>query len=226
MKTMLVRFIVAFAVVCVYSAPAGALDRTWLKYHQSIVMDQVLFAEYTTIQTNDQGSPASQRFLYKDDHAVPLVIRYDTPFTTGGGSLTATSTQMSVTKADTAEQLTIAVSGDGSTLVTITIGTGSMAFTDQDPVPVPVRQSAMQLLQANASQSFQDALRRFAVVATSYTTAHGSLGFALRGLFFPDINVATPQDYTTDATDVVRDFDPNTNPPGAFEQPFGQAYYQ
>jgi hypothetical protein len=110
--------------------------------------------------------------------------------------------------------------------LTLTAGTGSLTTTDNDPVPSSVRQSAIAMLDANTSQAFRDALTRFALVATRYTPDYDSLAFALRGYFFPSVQVVTPHDYKTDLTDLIKNFDPSVNPPGSFEQPFGQAYYQ
>lgn len=213
----------AFALSFGFSSPAAA--RTWGKYHQTINLGGVI-AEYTIIATSDGASPLSKRILYKDDQGTLLVIRYDTPFTTGtDGTISATSVQNSITILNTGEVLTISMP-NSTAQITCSVGTGSVSFTDQDPISSSVRQAATAMLQADASQGFQTALRRFAVVSLAYSSDNLDLGSSLRGLFFPDIVVVAPQDYTTDPTDRIKNFDPNVNGPGTFDQQFGQAYYQ
>lgn len=194
----------------------------WIKYDQQVLVDGEVLAKYTTIQTKKTIVPYRVRVLYEDENGVLLVLRNE--FVTDATGAVQSSA-MSARIVGTGETLHISMPNTAE--ITLTIGGGSMTFADADVFPDGVRQSALQLLASNTSQAFRDALHRLAEVGSFYTVDHSSLAFALRGLFFPDISVTgPPQDRATTPTQTVKDFDPLTQQPRAFEATFGDAYYQ
>ncbi len=197
--------------------PVTASERTWIKYHDTVEFGDNLVAEYTAIGTADSQFPNIIRYLYRDQAGERFVIRHNTSNVDGVG-------MFSVESVTSGEILEIEIASDR--VVTVTLNQVSLSFDDADEFPANIRAAGLQLIE-NASQEFRGGLSRLAAVGTQYSTMAASIAFVLRELFFHHIQlVGTPADYTTPPTDLVYPFDPAIYPPGTFEQPFGQAYYQ
>lgn len=222
-----VRFVMAAVFLLLTFTVPVAQQRTWLKSHEKIEMDEVL-AEYTEIATSDHLSPREQRYLYVDSVGVALVLRHSTDVVMDGDVIEGTgSFGSSVTMVSTGEQITLEYD-QGTDTVAVTIASGSFSYSDtsERPLPQSVKVEALGVLTANASPAFQQALQRFAGVGARYSNLFHGFAFELADLFFAEIELLAVTDLTSEPTEIVTDFDPYTTPPGPFEQQFGQAYYE
>jgi hypothetical protein len=191
-------------------------ERTWLKTHWTIgTVQEGQLAEFTDIMTLDQIQPYLSRFLYGDSTGNLLVIRFS-------ANTTDSTSRTEYTFLGTGEKIAFDIAPPNVTL-TRTNGP-SITFVDADPIPPEVQSQAASVMEG-ASQSFKDALRGFAEVTSRYGARLLVAGILLTGVLYPDID--TPSTGSgEELTGKVVGFDPDTTPPNAFEQQFGQAYYQ
>jgi hypothetical protein len=205
--------IVAFGLVTTVTI---ADERTWLKQDYSVSVDEEEIARYTTIATVDQLQPRLLRILYRDDQQRLLVLRLvvDVP---------SHATQAEIIFPSTGESI-ILETPDDQTVVFRVSGGSSMTFSDENRATPAVRTQAGSIF-SGASVGFKDALRNL----TRVGTAHGGdlLGEALTlaDVLYPEFAEVVPV-FDTVRTGQVRDFDPQTTPPGAFEVLFGSHYFE
>ena len=217
--------LVSLALATAMTVSAAADDRRFMKYHETIKMDEERFGEYTTITASDERSPSLTKLLYQDAVGERLVILVETDYVSdrSGGITGLNSAHLSVTSVRTHEQVSVDHHGDGT--LTLVVDGASLRFKDVLPPSEETRRSAVELLEKNASAEFIDALHRLARVGSYYALPLETVGNSLRDLFFPDIDTIRAANYTTEPTETVEGFDPYRHPPGAFEKPFGSAYY-
>jgi hypothetical protein len=202
-----------------------AQQRTWIKQHETIAFDQLSWGEYTFIGTSDGLSPNVSRLLYKDGAGALLVVRHESTFLSEGGQPTAvTGGELSVTSIDTGDEIAITVHADQT--VTVVIGTASASFPALIPSSQQTKNAALEFLEENTSEGFRTALARLGRTGVYYARRLKFIGVPLRELFFHDVETKPLTNYTGEPTEVVESFDPNTTPPGVFEQQFGSAYYE
>src|SRR5262245_45786499 len=190
---------------------AGAEERKWLESHSHVVPG----SEYTLIATSDDRSPRLARMHYQDDQGERLVLRFKTE---GGGP--SKTTIVSVRDASSLS-ITIGVNDQ----VTLGYGSGFIAYQDPKAPSASARKQALAVLAAYP-QPFQGALQRLATSPAGCTADFGVVATVLRALMFTDAPPCPEAGATTATpTEVVKDFDPGKTPPGAFERPFGRAYF-
>jgi hypothetical protein len=215
------RLLVVVLVIAASFLAARADDaRSWLKFHESVRFGEETVGEYTKFMTHDQiGIPAESKTLYRDEEGMLFVVRNEALSETGAGAI--------VVKAlSSGETLVIDMVDEPDSQITVTLGTDSVSFADAEQLPADVKTSGASLL-ANASPGFRDGLRRMAIVGSYYSTEFAPVGFLLRELFFPDLEVPQgppPGELTSEPTDVIVGFDPAVHSPGPFDVLFGGEY--
>lgn len=210
--------VVALALGC-----ANATSSAATKYHQ-IAVDHAghAVAEFTTIRGVDQD-PDSERVLYEDDSGRLVVIRDGMP--------TPTIWAISYACLATSETLELDIVFDES--ITIKLGSRSVrieaADVDREATALPRGISAqVASMVKDLSGTCRDTLHRLAEIGTFYSFELAADAGEIGGLLFPDIPHRHPSgdDLIAPRRNVVSPFDPNQTPPDAFEQQFGNAYFQ
>lgn len=222
-----VRLAASGVILVALSHPAPAQEARQLrKSHTQIQFgSDPIMGEFTVIQTSDGASPDVKRVLYQDGEGTLLVLRYNTVFSLnqGDGMPLVSATTISVKKSDSGEILTLTLA---SGTVTLTYGAASVSTPDSNSYSAQTTQAALAMI-ATASQGFRDALRRLSVMGSYNVPDFESIALPMRLAFFSDVHPSgEPDDLTTDPTGVVENFSAATTPPGTFEAPFGQDYYQ
>lgn len=198
--------------------------RSWIKFHRTVMVGTESLGEFTEIATKDGLSPQKTRILYMDPVGARLVIRYETVFMDVGGLRKAQSTNISVVTPDTGETLTISATEGGQ--ATVTLGSQSVSFADAEELPPAAKEAGLTVI-ASVSPGFQNALRHLAILGSYHVPEFDSIAFPSRNLFFHSIRpIGDPANDCTAPSEIIKDFDPTTHPPGSFEQPFGSAYYE
>ena len=205
--------------------PAGA---TWVKHHETVHVAPggAQVAEFTTISTlmTSANDALMSRRLYRDDRGRLLVLRRNYPNSAGGIAVDSVECLASgevirvehvkndkVTLrfgSQTVEVLASSVDPAATRLPQPALDQAAAVFQTISP---PCRQALLRLAQIGASNSLE-----------LYTTSRAFVPF-----FFPEIEGKAPSmDTTYGPIDPVGPFDPSTNPPNAFEQLFGSAYFE
>ena len=199
-----------------------AAQRAEVKYHQIVHIGNEL-AEYTVIVPMDENSPRISRHLYQHSQGERLVVRSTSYFVEGALPQTSSFTT-SVESIDTGETMELSLDEDDT--ITVVLGGGSVSWVDGPEVPEEVQQQAVTLL-ANVSTEFSDALYRLGEAGIAYSMTFNTIGTVIAELLFPgQLVVVSLQNAEQVPTEVVQNFDPNVHPPGPFEQPFGNHYYE
>jgi len=200
-------------MLCVCVLALSRVEAGWVKYHQVISSGGVPVAEYTHISTAS-GHPHVVRILYRDAVGSDIVIRR---------SIAADGTgPISVKVLGTPGVLRFSALASGN--IQVSFQGSSFAFHENQEGSSVVRQQGQELMDG-ASENFMSALRRLAEVGSQKAIVVADVGRLLRAILYEDIVQGGYHGFEGEMQDVVADFDPNTTPPGSFEQAFGQAYY-
>lgn len=224
MKSTIVLVIVLLIATTLAIAQS---PRDWSKHHVVVEFDSQVVAEWTYIGTSDEQMPYETRLLYEHTSGDLLVVRtlLDTP------NEIQSSTYEYL---PTGEVLSFV--NDSGTL-TVTLGPEQLVMTYDELVaysgeqgtefPPDVETDASALI-ASASEGFRTALQRLSYVGCEQTPELYSVAIMPGHMFFDTVDCVTPTrvDYAQRPFAIVEDFDPFLQQPDAFEQQFGQAYYE
>lgn len=210
------RWLVLVLVLCASSM--GAHAREWVKYHETILDESdSRVSEYTHIATSDSVRPFISRTLFRGPSGENVVIRNHVE--TDGSGVVSVELQSS------GEVLEFSIASDET--VTVALGGESFSYHGDDEGTAAVIQQGQDLL-SNGSPDFQDAVLEVAVQGGKYVGILANVGQLLAGSMFDNVVVVGgTSGSSTGFTGVIEQFDPNQHPPtGAFDQSFGQAYFQ
>jgi hypothetical protein len=215
--------IAATCVVILLAIPCMAAEQSWAKVTAEIKVDGDIHGTWSKIFTSDSG-PHRSRLLYQDMDEDLLVIRHSVE-----------DQRTSVEYLATGEELFFDFVDDPYRILTITYGTNAVDINfgevegefgiDGTEFPQSLI-TAGQALIANASTAFQDALFRLAKVGCYDTFEIYDVVVPYAHIFYNDVDCKSVPSNHPGIKDIVHDFDPRVNPPDAFEEQFGQAYYQ
>jgi len=214
--------VIPLAVALLF-AGTSAQARGWAKRHQTHVLDGEVLNQWTTISTIDDEWPFFSRMLYQDASGDRLVLRLY-------GPAEGTSVETIIDVATGESVIFSAVPGT----MTVTVGTHQMVVTYDEAF--------------HTTHGFQYSAAIRAEAATLYATLPASFKAALLRLtqagcldsidlypaavnpayFFYDgvVNCSAPPRTAPESTDYISPFDPLTTGPNAYEQSFGQAYFE
>ena len=209
---------VAVVLSCASLSLISAQERMWTAGHHNVTLgpgEDV--AEFTLIQTLDHAMPIYQTFLYQSVEGYQLIVR-NKIFSAAGDSI------LEFRQPNGSEFLTSSVSLTAQ--IVLTINGQSISFPDgTNSFPAATVAAAKTLLNDNTSQGFRVELRNLAMVGSYDSIALHAPAFILRELFFDDIaSKVAVGDITKIPLQLIENFDPIQNPPGAFEIPFGSYY--
>ena len=201
-----------------------AAERSWTKEHRLIRNPELgVVAEYTYI-----GSDTAIPFMYRKLLEVEghlLVIRARQ--TNEAGSYV-----MTVESVSTGDTLTIESDFEveqrlsfGREVLTIPYREFGEYFDSHGDYP-PVLRSTAQALLTEVPAEFREALHEVAEIGRYHSIEWSPLTVMLT-VFFDDLGFDDPIHEDAPSTSRrIRNFDPKTDPPSAFELRFGQAYYE
>jgi hypothetical protein len=201
----------------------SASARVWAKHHHAFSFDGETLNQWTTISTVDDEWPFTMRMLYQDAAGNRLLVRLSGP--EEGTSLTT------ITDVATGETVSFsAVPG------TLTVGVGSQQIvipwddsfhtTHGFQYPESVRSQAATLY-ATLSSTFRGALLRFTQAGCLDSLDLYTSAFHCAYLFYDGtVNCSSPPRSSPPSTNYLSPFDPSVTAPDAYEQAFGQAYFQ
>lgn len=218
MKRLMIVILMWIAV-----GPAVA-ERVWTKDHTVIQNPgQGIVTEYTSI-SNDPALPFTYRRLLKvgDDLVVIRATQSDE-----SGSYV-------MTIASVASGETLTIESDFEVEQRLSFGVGTLVvgfdefstyFAANQDYPPAMRSAAATLI-GNVSTEFRDALHALAKIGCYHSIDFSPLTMMLN-VFFDDLDFTDPSiEKPSSTSQKVKNFDPLVTPPAAFEEPFGQAYFE
>ena len=195
---------------------AYAQARNWAKYHVVMQFAENTVAEYTKITTRDTAEPKLFRLLYRDTTNVPLVYRHQT---------SAASLIVSLATVSGDALFSFSMAGETSP-ISLSLCGGSTSFAESDATSAAVR-SQVEGFYNSCPPAFKTAMTNFVRVGLTYEPVLETTAELIRDILFPTVQGAyNPATTRVLSSKVPNNFDPQTTPPDAYDQLFGQHYYQ
>lgn len=216
------RGLIVAVVLCSATVSSPGSERSLAKLHQEVLLGETALAEFTLISTLDSQSPYISKYLYQDAMGKRLVVSWVAYEGAEPNTIT-------VKFPATGEILTIVQDADNSS--TITLGSAAPIVVlgsdvmNKTALPEPLKVQGAQALDT-ISVDFRKALRDLCAVGSFHAEEFSFVGAYLNGLFFTQFEgKVAGVNSTGPITGAVKDFDPNSHPPGEFELAFGDEYF-